>query len=421
MSTAQCWKEAEYSNGRESSQSAITPRTLNALARNPHTAAKTDNPLQRVAALGQSMWLDDIGRNTVESGELGDLIARDGLCGISLNSSTLARSIVDGHDHDKDICARALVGQSASEIYSALSLRGAQTAADKFLPLYERTDGKDGYVSVELNPHLAHDVSGSIADAHRVWTALDRPNAYIKVPATAAGLAVIEQLISEGINVNVTLLFGLQRYQQVLDAYLAGIEARVAQGKSVRRVASVASFSVTPIDVIAEPILENFIEQDSEPADLAEELQGRIAIAIATVAYRINRETFSSDRFQRLAKEGARVQRLLWAGCSGSNNLHCSDVQYIDALIGPDTIQALAPATLAAYRDRGEPRSRLEKDVGRAYQILQCLPDLGINVDAMAQHLEEEGVNTCKALYDEQLATLDVAAYTDSQRERTHA
>ncbi|MGI9285607.1 MAG: transaldolase [Pseudomonadales bacterium] len=415
MSSAQCWKEAEYSNGRESSQAAITPRTLNALARKPHSAAKTDNPLQRVAALGQSIWLDDVDGNTVESGELGELIARDGLCGLCLNPSTLTRSIADGNDHDKEICARSLVGQSASEIYNVLSIRGAQNAADKFLPLYERTNGKDGYASVELNPHLAHDVSGSIADAHRVWNALDRPNTFIKVPATAAGLAIIEQLISEGINVSVALLFGPQRYRQVLDAYLAGIESRVAQGKSVNRVASVASFSVSPIDAIAEPILENFIEQDSEPADLAEELQGRIAIAIATITYRINQETFASDRFQRLAKKGAHVQRLLWAGCSGSKNPHCNDIQYVDALIGPDTINALAPATLAAYRLHGEPRSRLDKDIGQAYQILQCLPDLGININAMEKQLEEAGIKTCNALYDELLAILDVAVTTDSK------
>lgn len=241
----------------------------------------------------------------------------------------------------------------------------------------------DGIASLELNPYLAHDASGSIKEARRLWAELDCPNAFIKVPATDAGLTVITQLVSEGIKVNVTLLFSLQRYQQVLEAYLAGIEARLAQGKSVRRVASIASLSASAIDALADPLLEKFIEQDAEPADLAEEIQGRISGAIATLAYQMNRQTFDGDRFQRLTKEGARVQKL------------------------------------SAQFNHGESRPPLDlddKDIEQAHWILKCLPKLGIDINVVARQLGNEAINARKEIYDKSIATLDIVAFTASKQ-----
>ena len=210
-------------------------------------------------------------------------------------------------------------GENAKVIYEALSQADVQSAADEFRTLYDKLDGSDGYVSLEVNPHLAHDTEGTLKEARRLWTALDRPNVFIKVPATIAGLPAIQQLISEGINVNVTLLFGLPRYRQVAEAYIAGLEARLAQGKPVNRVASVASFFLSRIDVLVDPLLERLRGQGGEQAELAKKVHGRVAIASAKLAYQIFKEIFASERFKRLASRGGRVQRLLWASTGTKN------------------------------------------------------------------------------------------------------
>ena len=334
------------------------------------------NPLKQLRKLGQSIWLDYIRRDLIASGKLRRLIEEDGLRGMTSNPSIFEKAIVESHDYDEDIRAMALKGKSVQAIYETLSQRDVQSAADEFRPLYDMMDGEDGYVSLEVNPHLAHDTNGTIKEARRLWAALDRPNVLIKVPATANGLPAIQQLISEGINVNVTLLFGLPRYRQVAEAYIAGIESRAAQGKSIERVASVASFFVSRIDALVDPLFEKLSTKGGKEADLAKKVHGQVAIASAKMAYQIYKEMFGSDRFGKLTAEGALVQRLLWASTS-TKNPDYSDVKYVEALIGPHTVNTAPMETLDAYRDHGDPKARLEQDVEESRSVLERLPELG--------------------------------------------
>jgi len=363
------------------------------------------NPLKQLGTLGQSIWLDYIRRDLIASGRLRRLIEDDGLRGMTSNPSIFEKAIADSHDYDEDIRAMALKGKDTEAIYETLSQSDVQSAADVFRPLYDRTNGKDGYVSLEVNPHLAHDTNGTMKEARRLWAALNRPNVFIKVPATADGLPAIQQLISEGINVNVTLLFGLPRYRQVAEAYIAGIEARAAQGKPVTHVASVASFFISRIDALVDPLLEKLIAQGGKEADLAKEARGHVAIASAKAAYQIYKEIFSNGRFKKLAVQGARAQRLLWAS-TGAKNPDYSDVKYIEALIGPDTVNTAPLETLDAYRDHGEPKARLEQDVTEAHRVLELLPDLGISIDNVTRHLEDEGVEKFNKPFDKLMETL---------------
>jgi len=363
------------------------------------------NPLKQLETLGQSIWLDYIRRNLIVSGELGRLIEEDGLRGMTSNPSIFEKAIVESHDYDEDIRAMALEGKGVTEIYEALSLGDVQSAADEFRSVYDKTDGKDGYVSLEVNPHLAHDTTGTIEEAHRLWAALDRPNVLIKVPATAEGLPAIQQLISEGISVNVTLLFGLPRYRQVAEAYIAGIEARAAQGKPVKHVASVASFFVSRIDSKVDPLLEKHIAQGGLEAEIAKQVHGEVAVASARMAYQIYKGIFGSARFKTLADKGARTQRLLWAS-TGTKNPDYSDVKYVESLIGPDTVNTVPVETLDAYRDHGEPKARLEQDVEQAGRVLERLPEFRISIDKVAQQLEDEGIEKFNKPFDKLMETL---------------
>jgi transaldolase len=364
-----------------------------------------NNPLKQLGTLGQSIWLDYIRRDLMAGGGLRRLIDEDGLRGMTSNPAIFGKAIADSHDYDADIRAMALGGKGAETIYETISQRDVQSAADAFRPLYDRTDGKDGYVSLEVNPHLAHDTKGTTEEARRLWAALDRPNVFIKVPATANGLPAIRQLISEGINVNVTLLFGLPRYRQVVEAYLGGIEARATQGKAVKHVASVASFFVSRIDALVDPLLDKRIAQGGKGVDLAKKARGQVAIASAKLAYQIYKEIFASERFRKLAAQGARVQRLLWASTS-TKNPDYSDVKYIEALIGPDTVNTAPPETLDAYRDHGEPQARLEQDLKEARRVLDRLPELGIRIDDVTRQLEDEGVAKFNTPFDKLMETL---------------
>jgi transaldolase len=271
--------------------------------------------------------------------------------------------------------------------------------------MYDNTDGKDGYVSLEVNPHLAHDTKGTVEEARRLWSALDRPNVFIKVPATVEGLPAIKQLTSEGINVNITLLFGLPRYRQVADAYIAGIEERLNQGKTVTQVASVASFFVSRIDTLIDPLLEKIIKQGGDRANLARQVHGQVAVASAQMVYQMYKEIFSTDYFKRLAQEGARVQRVLWASTS-TKNPDYSDVKYVEALIGPDTVNTIPLKTLNAFRDHGNTMVHLEHDIELSGWILEQLTDLGVDIDSLTQQLEEEGIEEFNTPYDKMIEVL---------------
>ena len=364
-----------------------------------------ENNLKQLGTLGQSIWLDYISRELITGGELQRLIREDGLRGMTSNPSLFEKAIVDSQDYDADIRTMAIAGKDSKAIYEALSLQDVQSAADIFRPVYEETDGIDGYVSLEVSPHLAHDAQGTIAEARRLWAALDRPNVFIKVPSTTEGLEAIRQLISEGINVNVTLLFGLTRYRQVAQAYIAGIEERLAQEKPVHGVVSVASLFVSRIDAVVDPMLEKIIAQGGSQAQLAKAARGQVAIASAKAAYQIYKEIFGSESFTKLMSRGARVQRLLWAS-TGTKNPDYSDVKYIEALIGTNTVNTAPIKTLDAYRDHGEPSARLEQDVAEALHVLQSLPGLGINIDEVTQQLEDEGVEKFNKPFDHLLEAI---------------
>lgn len=364
-----------------------------------------NNPLQQLGTLGQSIWLDYIRQDLISGGGLRRLIEEDGLRGMTSNPAIFEKAIADSHDYDGDIRSLALEGKGVEAIYETLSQRDVQRAADEFRALFDRTDGKDGYVSLEVNPHLAHDTNGTIDEARRLWAALNRPNVLIKVPATVEGLPAIRQLISEGLSVNVTLLFGLPRYRQVAEAYISGIEERLAQGKPVKHIASVASFFLSRIDVLVDPLLEKLIAQGGKESDLAKKAHGQVAIASAKMAYQIYKEIFGSDRFLKLAAEGARVQRLLWASTS-TKNPDYSDVKYVEALIGPETVNTVPLETLDAYRDHGVPKVRLEQDVKEASQVLERLPELDISIDKVTQQLEDEGVDKFNKPFDKLMESL---------------
>jgi transaldolase len=365
------------------------------------------NPLKQLEALGQSIWLDYIKRDLMTSGKLKKLIDEDGLHGMTSNPSLFEKAIAESHDYDQDI-RKMSPDNNVNQIYAALTQKDVQDAADEFRNLYNRINGKDGYVSLEVNPHLAHDTNGTIEEARRLWKALNRPNVFIKVPATKEGIPAISQLIGEGINVNVTLLFGLPRYREVAQAYIAGIETRLSEGKPVKHIASVASFFLSRIDVLVDPLLEKYrLENTDKPqlAKLAKQLQGEIAIASAKIAYQMYNELFAGDSFKKLARGGAQVQRLLWAS-TGTKNPVYSDIKYVESLIGRETVNTLPLETLDAYRDHGDPKVRLTSDLDKAISAFQSLPEFGIHIDQITQQLENEGVDKFNKAYDQLIETL---------------
>jgi transaldolase len=340
------------------------------------------------------------------SGELKQLVEVDGIRGVTSNPAIFEKAIGGSDDYDSAIRSLVAEGKTTEDIYEILAVEDVQAAADIFRPVYDKLDGRDGFVSLEVSPRLARDTEGTIQEARRLWGALGRPNVLIKVPGTKEGLPAIRQLISEGINVNVTLLFGLERYREVAEAYIAGLEDRAAAGKPVEPVASVASFFLSRIDLLIDPTLEAIMEKDGPQAQKASQAHGQVAIASAKIAYQIYKEVFSSDRFRKLADKGARTQRVLWASTSTKNPAY-SDVKYVEALIGPDTVNTLPVETVDAYRDHGEPAARLEEGVEEARQALGALPDLGVDLQKATQQLEDEGIDKFVKPFDHLLQTLE--------------
>lgn len=358
----------------------------------------SSNPLKKLEAFGQSIWLDYIKRDMLKNGELKKLITEDGLSGMTSNPSLFQNAITKSHDYDNDIKKLKNAGKTVTEIYETLTIQDVQDAADVFKPTYDEVKAKDGYVSLEVNPHLAHDTKGTVEEARRLWKSLNRPNVFIKVPATKEGLSAIEQLTSEGINVNVTLLFGLPRYREVANAYIAGIKKRIDQGQPVDKIASVASFFLSRIDVLIDPIIDKCNHTD--------ELVGQIAIASAKVAYQMYDEIFQSEDFKKLIAKGAVPQRLLWAS-TGTKNPNYSDIKYVEPLIGANTVNTLPRETLEAYRDHGNPQATLARDAQKAKDQLELLKKIGINLDQLTQKLENEGVDKFNKSYDELIAALE--------------
>jgi transaldolase len=364
-----------------------------------------NNPLLDLEAFGQSVWMDFISRRTTSSGELQQLIEQDGISGVTSNPSIYEKAIAESHDYDEAIHSLTRNGMSSDEIYQTLTVEDIQNVADLLRPTYNRTDGRDGFVSLEVSPGLAHDSAGTIAEARRLWSLVDRPNVMIKVPATSEGLPAIQQLIGEGINVNITLLFGLPRYREVAEAYLTGLEILATKRKPLNQVASVASFFLSRIDVLIDSILEKKMVTGGSQVGIAARLHGQIALASAKVAYEIYKEIFGSDRFQKLANKGAQTQRLLWASTS-TKNPDYSDTKYVEALIGPNTINTLPIETLTAYRDHGHPEQSLDHNASDAHQALKDLSSVGIDLDAATQQLEDNGVESFISAFDRLMSSL---------------
>jgi len=345
--------------------------------------------------LGQSIWFDYIRRSFITSGELQALIDQ-GVRGVTSNPTIFEKAIAGSTDYDTDLRRLVGDGKSVEEIYEALALDDIAQAADLMRPVYDQTDGADGYVSLEVSPTLANDTGGTVADARRLFAALGRPNVMIKVPATPAGIPAIETLIGEGINVNVTLIFSLDHYQAVAEAYIAGLEKLVAAGGDPARVASVASFFVSRVDTAVDRALDEIGEGD---------FQGKVAIANAKVAYAHFREAFGGPRWEKLATQGARVQRPLWAS-TGTKNPHYPDTLYVDSLIGPHTVNTVPPATLRAFLDHGAVAATLETGVEEARSDLARLAELGVDLEAITQKLQDDGVASFAKSFESLMASI---------------
>lgn len=361
------------------------------------------NPLRRVHALGQSIWLDDIRRGWLRDGYLARLIADDLVAGVTSNPTIFAKSISEGAEYNQDIAKLARAGRSFAEIYETLALDDVQAAADLFRQTFSTMNGADGFVSLEVSPHLADDTKATIAEGLRLWRAFNRPNAMIKVPGTEAGLPAITELIAAGVNVNVTLLFSVDRYRAVVDAYLTGLEQRVKAGKPIDKVASVASFFLSRIDALVDAKL------DALKTIEAKAMRGHAAIACARLAYQHYKQWTSSQRWQTLAASGAKPQRLLWASTSSKDPAY-KDTMYVEALIAPNTVNTMPPATVDAYRDHGDPAVRIEDNLADAAETVRLLRDLGIDSNVVGQQLEREGVKKFAEPFDALLATLQARA-----------
>lgn len=361
------------------------------------------NPLMKIKSLGQSIWLDYIQRDLLNSGEFQRLINDDGVCGVTSNPAILEKAIVEHHDYDDAIVA--IVGSDANQLYEQLAIEDLQHAADLLRPQYEASQGQDGFVSFEVSPLLAYDTEATVSEARRLWSALDRANSLIKVPATRAGIAAIPVLIAEGININATLLFSLQRYKEVAEAYMTGLERRAERGDSLSNVISVASFFLSRIDTLVDSKLDDLHTKSTSNQQLVMELRGQSAIASARLAYQDYKQIFSDKRWQQLASAGAQRQRLLWASTSAKDTAY-SDIKYVEALIGAETINTLPMETLLAYRDHGEPAARLEQNINESQHILNGLADIGLDLNAITDQLEEEGVQKFITAYTALLGDL---------------
>ena len=354
------------------------------------------NKIQSLADLGQSIWLDNIHRKMLETGELQDLIDT-GVLGVTSNPSIFEKAISKSSDYDEQLKAMLAEGSNTDEIYEALVLQDIAMAADTLKQVYDRTDGLDGYVSLEVSPELAEDTDGTIEEAKRYFSSLDRPNIMIKVPATDEGIPAIEALIAAGVNVNVTLIFARSNYEKVARAYLAGLKRASESGKDLLGIASVASFFVSRVDTAVDSALEDSGNQD---------LQGKLAIANAKLAYKRFKQIFNGEEWQRLAGSGARVQRPLWASTSTKNPSY-PDTLYVDELIGPSTVNTVPPETLDSYLDHGEVQANLERGVDQAEQQLTELKELGIDFDAITRKLQEDGVEAFANSYRNLLAAIE--------------
>lgn len=356
-----------------------------------------NNRVKQIHKFGQSIWLDFINRKIMDSGELQKMIAEDGIRGVTSNPAIFEKAINSSTDYNNDISAYAKLNIPNDEIFYKMAVKDIQRATDIFKPIYEESKGRDGFVSLEVSPHLARNTEGTIQQAMELWKAVDRKNVLIKIPGTTEGLPAIRKCISEGINVNVTLLFGLPRYIEVTEAYISGLEDRLKMNQSIENVASVASFFLSRIDVMIDAILQ---------AKGLKAINGEVAIASAKKAYEIYKNVFYSERFKTLEKNGAKRQWVLWASTS-TKDPSFSDTKYIEALIGPETINTVPLETIEAFRDHGNAANRLEDGLEKATEVLAQLKENEIDINTITQNLENEGIEKFNKPYDQLIAAIE--------------
>lgn len=366
------------------------------------------NNLTDLLALGQSYWLDNLSRENIRNGDLKRRVNEEGLRGITSNPSIFNKAFSSGTAYDEQIEQLTKDGKSISEIYDALTVKDIQDACDILKSVYDQSNGTDGFVSLEVSPYLARDTEGTMVEARRLYKAVNRENCYIKIPGTKEGVVAIEEMLFEGVNINITLLFSINSYQEVASAYLRALRRRLEAGKSISNTVSVASFFISRIDVLCDQLLKQHATQTGSSVKKvdASSLLGITGIASAKIAYQHYKEFFSGEEWQKLEGNGAHVQRLLWASTSTKNKEY-SDVLYVNTLIGEDTVNTLTEETISAFADHGVlKKDTIEKDLDQASQVFSQLEDVGIKIDSVTQQLEDEGIQKFLEAYDELMDTL---------------
>ena len=351
------------------------------------------NPLLQLKTQGQSVWYDTIDRGQLVSGLFKRLLDEDGIVGVTSNPTIFQKSISHGDAYDEQITQIIKQRKSTSEIYEALVIKDITTVADMLRPIYDRTNRQDGFVSLEVSPDLAHDTEESLSEARRFWKMVDRPNLMIKIPATPEGIPAVQQALTEGININITLIFSLDSYREVADAYISALEDRNAEGKDISHIASVASFFVSRVDTLVDQLLEDKIKTTSDSAEQQKlkSLEGKAAIANARLVYQEFTRIFHTPRFETLKHSGAHVQRPLWASTSTKNPAY-RDVLYAEELIGPDTVDTMPLETIENFRDHGRVSRTVENDIQQAKDVFAALEKVGIHYDQVTKQLQDEGV-----------------------------
>jgi transaldolase len=358
------------------------------------------NPWHELTALGQSVWYDNLNRQLIVSGDLKRMVAEDRVTGGTSNPSIFEKAVGSSDVYDADIRRMVAEGKDIDAVYDELTITDVRESADVFRAAYDATNARDGYASLEVPPDLAYDTEATIREARRLFAALDRPNAMIKIPGTQAGLPAIQQCLEDGININITLLFGVENYEQVANTYITALEKRAAAGKPIDRIGSVASFFVSRVDSLVDDKLERLIEVGTNGRKMKlATLRGQAAIANAKVAYDRYRHIFAGPRWQALADLGAQTQRCLWASTS-TKNPNYRDVIYVEELIGSDTVNTVPPATLDAFRDHGDVAPTLDEDIGGARHTLMAIHEMGIDFKAVTDELQEQGVKLFCDSYD---------------------
>ena len=372
------------------------------------TDGSAGNAIKALLSEGQSVWQDDISRQMLQSGELRRAITEIGLRGLTSNPTIFEKAIAGGSAYDEDVARLLREGRNAPEIFEAVEVQDIRDACDLFMPIYQESGGRDGFCSIEVSPGAARDADGTRVEARRLWSAVDRPNLMVKIPGTAEGAAVIEEMLEAGININITLLFAIESYERVALAYVSALEKRLAANEPVDRVASVASFFVSRVDTLVEKLLDQKAEaaDEEETRERLRALKGKAAVANAKLAYARFQEIFEGPRFAPLRQAGAAVQRPLWASTSVKNPEY-RDVLYVEELIGPDTVNTMPRPTITAFLDHGVVRRTVDQNLDQARRVMSDLAEAGIDMTAVTAQLEDEGIASFTKSYDALIAGVE--------------